>query len=287
MIVQMITLNVARVSLGSLTAMPQLLPRPQPLHVLPQVGFGLHRISLRAQHCRCNAGSQKYTSSAVDEYHKSILEVKERLEREHGNLPIGKSGRDDEEMILWFLKDRKFNVDHTACKLANAIAWRKEFGVDNLTEESIRNMASTGKAYLHEFPDVKGRPVVVVVAAKHLPSKHNLLESEKLCVYLLEKALSQLPPGEEKILGIFDLRGFTLENGDLMFIKFLIDVFYNYYPKRLGQVLFVDAPLIFQPGWNIVKPWLKSYANLVRFCSADVVREEYFTAKTVPLDFRA
>ena len=55
----------------------------------------------------------------------------------------------------------------------------------------------------------------------------------------------------------------SLQKGDVSFIKFLIDVFYNYYPKRIGQALFVDAPLAFQPGWNIVKPWLKSYANLV------------------------
>lgn len=280
----MTALNVARVSLRSFIPVLPLPSRPRSLHILPQ-GFGIHRISLRTKQYRCNAGTQKYTSS--NEHHNLILEVKEQVEKEHGNLPKGKNGRDDEEMILWFLKDRKFNVDHTASKLANAIAWRKEFGVDNLTEESIQNIASTGKAYLHEFPDVTGRPVVVVVAAKHLPSKHDLLESEKLCVYLLEKSLSQLPPGKEKILGIFDLRGFTLQNGDVIFIKFLIDVFYNYYPKRIGQALFVDAPLVFQPGWNIVKPWLKSYANLVRFCSADVVREEYFTAETVPHDFRA
>ncbi len=31
----------------------------------------------------------------------------------------------------------------------------------------------------------------------------------------------------------------------------------------MGQVLFVDAPYIFQPGWNMVRPCLKSYANLV------------------------
>ncbi|KAH9308276.1 hypothetical protein KI387_036187, partial [Taxus chinensis] len=191
-----------------------------------------------------------------------ILEVKERLKKEHGNLPVGKNGMDDEEMVLWFLKDRKFNVDDAVAKLAKALAWREEFGVNNLTEESIKNIASTGKAYLHDFPDVEGRPVVVVVAAKHLPSEHDLLESEKLCVYLIEKALGRLPPGEEKILGIFDLRGFTLQNGDLTFIKFLIDVFYYYYPRRIGQVLFVDAPFIFRPGWNMVKPLLKSYANM-------------------------
>lgn len=164
--------------------------------------------------------------------------------------------------------------------------WRRDFGVDGLTEDSIRNIAATGKAYLHTYPDIAGRPVVVVVAANHVPARDDLIESEKLCIYLIEKALSQLQPGEEKILGIFDLRGFTSKNGDLKFVKFLVDVFFNYYPKRLAQVLFVEAPFIFQPGWNMVKPWLKSYASLVRFCSANVVRDEYFTKDTVPQDFR-
>lgn len=49
-----------------------------------------------------------------------------------------------------------------------------------------------------------------------------LLESKKLCVYLIEKSLSQLPPGGETFLGIFDLRGFQQKNGDLKFVKFLV-----------------------------------------------------------------
>uniref|UniRef100_A0A453SW84 CRAL-TRIO domain-containing protein n=1 Tax=Aegilops tauschii subsp. strangulata TaxID=200361 RepID=A0A453SW84_AEGTS len=69
--------------------------------------------------------------------------------------------------------------------------------------------------------------------------------------------------GTDNILGIFDLRGFGVENGDLQFLKFLIDVFYYYYPKRLGEVLFVDAPFVFQPMWQLVKPLLKQYASLV------------------------
>lgn len=48
-----------------------------------------------------------------------------------------------------------------------------------------------------------------------------------------------------------------------------IDVFYYYYPKRLGQVLFVDAPFVFQPMWQLVKPLLKSYASLV--CSPSLL----------------
>ena len=48
------------------------------------------------------------------------------------------------------------------------------------------------------------------------------MESKKHCIYLIEKALSQLPPGAERILGIFDLRGFKQKNGDLKFVRFLV-----------------------------------------------------------------
>lgn len=41
-------------------------------------------------------------------------------------------------------------------------------------------------------------------------------------------------------------------------------MFFKYYPKRLGQVLFVDAPFIFQPGWSMIKPLVGKYAALVR-----------------------
>lgn len=50
-----------------------------------------------------------------------MLEVKEKLEKEHNSLPIGRNGRDDEDMIFWFLKDRKFSVEDAVFKLSKAI----------------------------------------------------------------------------------------------------------------------------------------------------------------------
>lgn len=47
-------------------------------------------------------------------------------------------------------------------------------------------------------------------------------EDEKLCVFLIEKALRKLPAGKEEILGIFDLRGFGMDNADLKFITFVV-----------------------------------------------------------------
>lgn len=64
-----------------------------------------------------------------------------------------------------------------------------------------------------------------------------------------------------------------------------VDVFFLYYPKRLGQVLMLDAPWGFQPGWEVVKPWLKKYAALVRFVSREELRKEFFTPETCPEEF--
>ncbi|GAQ86283.1 Sec14p-like phosphatidylinositol transfer family protein [Klebsormidium nitens] len=216
---------------------------------------------------------------------KAIDEVAARLAAEHGSLPTGPNGRDDRDLILWFLRDRKFDVDKAVEKLATAIQWRTDFGVEALTDERVAACAATGKAYLHTAKDKEGRSVVVVVAGQHRPEEFSLEDSQRLCVHIVEQAVANLEPPTEQILGIFDLRGFQQKNTDWPFIKFLVDIFFKYYPKRLGHVLFVDAPFIFRPGWEIVKPWIGKYKELVRFCSAKDVKE-YFTDETLPPNFR-
>lgn len=41
--------------------------------------------------------------------------------------------------------------------------------MSELNEESVKGIAETGKSYVHDFLDVNGRPVLIVVASKHLP----------------------------------------------------------------------------------------------------------------------
>ncbi|KAM7275291.1 hypothetical protein ACFE04_017157 [Oxalis oulophora] len=240
------------------------------------------RIKPVVGHCKF---SVKTRLSDQTEAHRLVLKVKEKLESSHSSLSIGRNGRDDEDMILWFLKDRNFSVDEAVGKLTKAIKWREELRVTELSEAAVKDMAKTGKAYLHDFLDVNNRPVLIVIGPKHLPRVHDTHESEKLCVFLIEKALSKLPPGKEEIIGIIDLRGFRTENADLNFVVFLFDVFYHYYPKRLGRILFVDAPFIFQPFWQLAKPLLKPFVPLVSFCNVETVRREYFREATVPLIF--
>ncbi|GJP42220.1 hypothetical protein CLOM_g1812 [Closterium sp. NIES-68] len=231
------------------------------------------------------AGSSGFMERREEEIAAMVEEVMSILARDHPSLPVGEYGRDDDTMLRWFLKDRKYKVEPTVEKLAKAIKWRHEFGVAALTAADVAEEGATGKAFLHEHADVDGRPVIVVVAAKHFPDSSRLVYSQQLCSYLIERAIERLPEGTEQFRGIFDLRGFTAKNTDLAFVGFMIDVFFNYYPKRLHQVLFVDAPFIFQPGWKVMKPLLKSYADLVVFCKAEEVRDKYFQPGQAPGSF--
>ncbi|RHN63488.1 putative CRAL-TRIO lipid binding domain, CRAL/TRIO domain-containing protein [Medicago truncatula] len=230
--------------------------RVKPTTTLPRLSS---TISLRTKFVvrSCNLQFQ----SQPNDSQKLVLEVKERLEKDHYSLPVGRNGRDDEDMIQWFLKDRKFDVEEAVSKLTKAIRWRQDFEVSELTEEAIKDISQTEKAYVHDFLDINNRPVLVVEASKHFPKEQDPADDQRLCVFLIEKALSKLPTGEEQILAIFDLRGFGPENADFKFLAFLFNVFYNYYPNRLSQVLFVDAPAVFKPFWRLMKKLLKSHAS--------------------------
>eukprot|EP00252_Welwitschia_mirabilis_P021547 TRINITY_DN5556_c0_g1_i1.p1 TRINITY_DN5556_c0_g1~~TRINITY_DN5556_c0_g1_i1.p1 ORF type:complete len:165 (-),score=18.51 TRINITY_DN5556_c0_g1_i1:9-503(-) len=84
--------------------------------------FGTHKISqAKMQQCLCSISSTMDPVPSSEEHQKLIKTVKDRLEAEHGYLPIGRNGRDDEQLILWFLKDRKFDIDKTVFKLVKAI----------------------------------------------------------------------------------------------------------------------------------------------------------------------
>lgn len=49
--------------------------------------------------------------------------------------------------------------------------------------------------------------------------------SQKLCAYLMETALNQMPSDGETVLGIFDFEGAGTQNIDLEFAKFLVSHF--------------------------------------------------------------
>ena len=158
-----------------------------------------------------------------------------------------------------------------------------------------------GKGYVHRHPDVVGRPVIVAIARRHNVFDRSLLESSRMCTWMLETAMKQLhtlePPPEgtkprapetskpEQALGIFDLRDFSPLQADLEVAGFLIEALYNYYPGRTGKVLLVGAPDLFRTFWESIKPLLGRYSSLADFVSVEELRQHYFKPGLEPPEF--
>jgi CRAL/TRIO domain len=111
-------------------------------------------------------------------------------------------------------------------------------------------------------------------------------DSQALCAYFIEQSIAARPEGVDNVMGIFDLSGFGAANADFGFVKFLIQCFFFYYPKRAGEVLMVDVPWAFMPPYNMMKPLLGKYAQLIKFVSQGEA-VEYFRPGEAPPDLIA
>jgi hypothetical protein len=119
------------------------------------------------------------------------------------------------------------------------------------------------------FCEQLGRPVVLVQLKYHNTKKRNLEETKKLCVYQIDRALQRLYDSEsssvETVVTVFDLEGFNTDSFDLDFLRFFAQAIFDYFPKRVSQVLLVDAPMFFKPMWSTAKPLLGTYGDIATF----------------------
>jgi len=202
--------------------------------------------------------------------------------------------------IEWFLLDRKLDVDAAALKLKEVCAWRAS--TRGVSAEAVEVQRSLQKAYIHNHVDAAGRKVLVIRAARHFkPRSHEeVLAAQRVMQTLIDDAVAELEAQNHKssrgesdensvqsecVLGIMDLRGFRLPNADPKLANFLVDCFFKYYPKRMNEMLLVDAPFVFRPTWLIVKPVLGKYSSIVRFISADKVGSYFPSGTPLPPDF--
>lgn len=84
-----------------------------------------------------------------------------------------------------------------------------------------------------------------------------MVDSKRLCVHIIDSAIARLEDGAstsgsgseadsgredkgvrgEQLVGIFDLDGFSVpRNADFAFAAFMVEAFFEYYPRRVGQV---------------------------------------------------
>lgn len=177
-------------------------------------------------------------------------------------------------------------VDAALVGISKYNKWRKEYGVDNFSanDPDIISEMAKGTAHLLRTRDVKNRPVLYIIARRHIAADRDLDKLTKFTVYLLELTFQRL---DEQIIDniclVFDMKRFSMANMDYQFVKKLIWLLGKYYPERLGVCIVYNAPVMFQGCWAVIRPWLNEItASKVIFVQSESQICQYLNPDGLP-----
>ena len=204
----------------------------------------------------------EFTANVVSE--NSTLDGTKELEVEEDVLElkrqylISKSTSFEEFTITTykrFLIGRKRNTKIALRDLLQFAKWREDHHARTLTLNDCGEYGKRRVSFLHGR-DKLNRPVVVTLSRRQPGFDRDITEVAKYIIHVFDQALAASIPGDEKILSLLDLSGFSLRNMDFETTRIYFNCLQLYYPESLGQLLILNAPLIFSACWAIIRPWL-------------------------------
>jgi len=181
----------------------------------------------------------------------------EAIEKLRAKIATSTTDKIDSKAVLRLLNARNFDVDAAAALFNETIAWRKQFGADSMSSESVAPILRTGLFSLPPgFSDKKGRPVLVLRPGLLEPNSMKLLDVIRCYIYALEGALASRPPGVEQVAFVIDFSGMNRSKFDPRIPRYIISYIQNYYPGLIGAILVVNQPLFFRVIWSVISQWM-------------------------------
>ncbi|XP_055070614.1 motile sperm domain-containing protein 2 [Misgurnus anguillicaudatus] len=205
-----------------------------------------------------------------------IEETRQRFKSEYVEVSGESSGpydpRDveklfrDDSLVESYLTWRQFVVEDTLKMIDESLQWRKEYNLNDLTENSIpRWMFETGAVYLHGY-DKEGNKLFWFRVKLHVKDAKTIVDKKKYVAFWLER-YAKREPGMPLTV-VFDMTESSIGNIDMDFVKYIISCFKVYYPKFLSKMIMYEMPWIMNAAWKIVKTWLGPEAiSKLRFVS--------------------
>uniref|UniRef100_A0A668AKA9 Motile sperm domain containing 2 n=1 Tax=Myripristis murdjan TaxID=586833 RepID=A0A668AKA9_9TELE len=177
----------------------------------------------------------------------------------------------DDAWVEGYLTWRIYVVDDTLKMIDESFQWRKDLGVNDLTESSIPKwMFETGAVFLHGY-DKEGNKLFWFKVKLHIKDAKTILDKKKYVAFWLER-YAKREPGMPLTV-VFDMAESGLSNIDMDFVKYIINCFKVYYPKFLSKMIIVDMPWIMNAAWKIVKTWLGPEAiSKLKFASKSEIQ---------------
>lgn len=139
------------------------------------------------------------------------------------------------ECLLRYLRATSWNVQDATKRLLATLAWRREFKVEQITADHVGIENETGKQFIFGF-DNNARPVLY-----QCPGRQNTKKSERQIehmVFMLEKLIQMMDPGQESTAFIINFAGSTMTGGPSVAQgRQVTNILQSHYPERLGKAL--------------------------------------------------
>ncbi|KAK7374004.1 hypothetical protein VNO80_07427 [Phaseolus coccineus] len=182
-------------------------------------------------------------------------------------VPLLDGGDRGDVLLLKFLRARDFRVHDALNMLLKCLAWRTEFGADNIVEEELGFKELEGVvAYTHGY-DREGHPVCYnaygVFKDKEMYERvfgdeEKLQRFLRWRVQVLERGVKMLhfkPGGINSLIQVTDLKDMPKRELRVASNQ-ILSLFQDNYPEMVARKIFINVPWYFSVLYSMFSPFL-------------------------------
>lgn len=165
------------------------------------------------------------------------------------------------ECLLRYLRATKWNQKEAEKRVLGTLAWRREYGVEDLTADHISPENETGKQIILGY-DKEGR-----VCHYLNPGRQNTEASPRQVqhlVFMLERVIELMPPQVETLSLLINFKSSKSRSNTAPGIglaREVLNILQNHYPERLGRALIINVPWIVNGFFKLITPFIDPHTR--------------------------
>ncbi|KAI1477243.1 hypothetical protein K445DRAFT_316281 [Daldinia sp. EC12] len=160
------------------------------------------------------------------------------------------------ECLLRYLRATKWHEKEAEKRLQETLAWRREYGVEELTAEHIGPENATGKQVLLGY-DKHCRPCHYLN-----PGRQNTEVSPRQVqhlVFMLERVIDLMPAQQETLSLLINFKSGKSRTNTAPGIgqgREVLHILQTHYPERLGRAMIINIPWVVNGFFKLITPFI-------------------------------
>ncbi|KAI0471119.1 CRAL/TRIO domain-containing protein [Xylariaceae sp. FL0804] len=160
------------------------------------------------------------------------------------------------ECLLRYLRATKWQSKEAEKRLLATLAWRREYGVEELTAEHVGPENETGKQIIVGF-DKQCRPCHYLN-----PGRQNTDVSPRQVqhlVFMVERVIELMPPHQETLSLLINFKTSKNRSNTAPGIgqgREVLNILQTHYPERLGRAMIINVPWVVWGFFKLITPFI-------------------------------